>query len=144
MKILSALFLVVFIAANVAADVVYVTTRKLHGPGANDDGTYADNGFDDDSDAVSTAPGDPLRSGSSYFVSDRKLLLFETARIVEWLGRVMGGGFSIRSLRSRQNSPATKTRLLSDLAVSFTAGGLRPPARAFRRAFVAAPAAPVR
>ena len=80
--------------------------------------------------------------GQNYIVSGRKLLLFETAPIVEWLCRVMGGGYSVRSRRNRQNSPATATLLLSDLFCVFRWGGVRPPARAFRRALVDAPAAP--
>ena len=66
-SILSALLLTAFTAANVAADVVYVTSRSLHGPGPNDDGTYADNGLGNDSSAMSTAPGVPARNGSRYF-----------------------------------------------------------------------------
>src|SRR5262245_20443541 len=62
-----AVLLAAFIAANVGADVVYVTSRSLHGPGPNDDGTYADNGLGDDSSAMSTAPGVPARNGSRYF-----------------------------------------------------------------------------
>ncbi len=65
--ILWLLLLSTFTAARVAADVVYVTSRSLHGPGPNDDGTYADNGFGDDSTALSTAPGVPPRNGSRYF-----------------------------------------------------------------------------
>src|SRR6266550_1764503 len=59
--------LAVLSVANVSADVVYVTARSLHGPGPNDDGTYNDNGFGNDSSAVSTAPGVPPRNGSRYF-----------------------------------------------------------------------------
>ena len=66
-RILSAFLLAVFTAANVAADVVYVTSRSLHGPGPNDDGTYADNGFGDDSSAKSTVLDAPDRNGSRYF-----------------------------------------------------------------------------
>src|SRR5574339_17513 len=67
MRILLVLLLTAFTAAKLAADVVYVTARSLHGPGPNDDGTYADNGFGDDSSAMSTAPGVPPRNGSRYF-----------------------------------------------------------------------------
>jgi len=54
-------------AANLSADVVYVTSRALHGNGPNGDGTYADNGLGNDSSAASTAPGVPPRNGSRYF-----------------------------------------------------------------------------
>src|SRR5438045_88698 len=67
LSIIAALFLPLFTTPNAAADVVYVTARGLHGPGANDNGTYADNGYGDDSSAVSTAPGVPARNGSRYF-----------------------------------------------------------------------------
>jgi hypothetical protein len=66
MKILVFL-LTAFTAANVPADIIYVTSRSVHGPGPNDDGTYADNGFGNDSSALSTAPGVPARNGSRYF-----------------------------------------------------------------------------
>jgi hypothetical protein len=67
MRIILVFLLTASTVANVAADVVYVTSRSLHGPGPNSDGTYADNGFGNDSSAMSTAPGVPARNGSRYF-----------------------------------------------------------------------------
>ena len=67
MRIILVFLLTASTVANVAADVVYVTSRSLHGPGPNDDGTYADNGLGNDSSAMSTAPGVPARNGSRYF-----------------------------------------------------------------------------
>jgi hypothetical protein len=67
MRTLLGLILATFAAVNVAADVVYVTSRSLHGPGPNGDGTYNDNGYGNDSTAMSTAPGAPSRNGSRYF-----------------------------------------------------------------------------
>jgi hypothetical protein len=58
---------VLVVSSGASGDVVYVTARGLHGPGPNDDGTYADNGFGNDSTAMSTAPGAPARNGSRYF-----------------------------------------------------------------------------
>ena len=66
LRIMFALLLTAFTARHVAADVVYVTSRALHGPGPNGDGTYNDNGFGNDSSAMSTAPGAPPRNGSRY------------------------------------------------------------------------------
>jgi hypothetical protein len=62
-----ALLAMMLAAVIASADVVYVTSRSLHGPGPNDNGTYADNGLGEDSTAMSTAPGVPARNGSRYF-----------------------------------------------------------------------------
>jgi hypothetical protein len=60
--------LLAILAMNLSADVVYVTSRpQPRGNGPNDDGTYNDNNFGDDTSAKSTAPGVPSRSGSRYF-----------------------------------------------------------------------------
>jgi hypothetical protein len=55
-----------------------------------------------------------------------------------------GDGISVRSRSSHPKSLATTTLRLSDLAASFTAGGVRPPARGARIARVGARAIPVR
>src|ERR1035441_1441148 len=55
-------------ATLLAENPVYVTARPTpSGSGPNPDGTYNDNGFGNDTSAMSTAPDAPPRSGSQYF-----------------------------------------------------------------------------
>jgi hypothetical protein len=65
-QLIAVFLLAASVAGCMAADVVYVTARGLHSPGPNDNGTYNDNGFGNDSTAASTAPGVPARNGSRY------------------------------------------------------------------------------
>jgi hypothetical protein len=67
-RLVIAVLLVLFMLSNLAADVVYVTSRPSpRGNGPNDDGTYNDNGFGDDTTALSSVPDAPPRRGSRYF-----------------------------------------------------------------------------